>query len=64
LPIYWKLALIQQKQGQIIKEVLQHGRRIFDEVEFSLFKDRTITVLFLDTVKRALLLPSINYRVL
>jgi hypothetical protein len=36
-PVYWKLELSQQKQGEIIKEVLQHGGRTFDEVEFSLF---------------------------
>ncbi|MFP7296996.1 hypothetical protein [Neobacillus niacini] len=36
-PVYWKLELSQQKQGEMIKEVLQHGGRTFDEVEFSLF---------------------------
>jgi hypothetical protein len=36
-PVYWKLELSQQKQGEIIKEVLQHGGRTFDEAEFSLF---------------------------
>ncbi|MEH7131108.1 hypothetical protein V7103_23230 [Neobacillus drentensis] len=36
-PVYWKLELSQQKQGEVIKEVLQHGGRAFDDVEFSLF---------------------------
>ncbi|WML26436.1 hypothetical protein [Neobacillus sp. OS1-33] len=36
-PVYWKLELSQQKHGEIVKEVLQHGGRTFDEVEFSLF---------------------------
>lgn len=36
-PVYWKLELNQQKQGEVIKEVLQHGGRTFDEFEFSLF---------------------------
>ncbi|CAG9609465.1 hypothetical protein [Pseudoneobacillus rhizosphaerae] len=36
-PVYWKLELNQQKQGEIIKEVLQHGGRKFEEFEFSLF---------------------------
>jgi hypothetical protein len=33
-PVYWKLELNQQKQGEIIKEVLQHGGRKFEEFEF------------------------------
>ncbi|WP_423798178.1 hypothetical protein [Neobacillus sp. SAB-20_R2A] len=36
-PVYWKLELSQQKQGELIREVLQHGGRTFEEMEFSLF---------------------------
>ncbi|WP_042458828.1 coiled-coil domain-containing protein [Neobacillus dielmonensis] len=36
-PVYWKLELSQQKQGEMIREVLQHGGRTFDDVELSLF---------------------------
>jgi hypothetical protein len=36
-PVYWKLELNQQRNGEIIKEVLQHGGRTFEQFEFSLF---------------------------
>lgn len=36
-PVYWKLELQQQKQGEVMKEVLQHGGRTFEDVELSLF---------------------------
>jgi hypothetical protein len=36
-PVYWKLELNQQKNGEVIREVLQHGGRTFEEFEFSLF---------------------------
>ncbi|MGO4889952.1 hypothetical protein ACJ2A9_19585 [Anaerobacillus sp. MEB173] len=36
-PVYWKLELHQQKQGEVMKEVLQHGGRTFEDAELSLF---------------------------
>jgi hypothetical protein len=36
-PVYWNLELSQQKQGEMIREVLQHGGRTFDDFELSLF---------------------------
>lgn len=36
-PVYWKLELSQKNQGEIIKEVLQHGGRTFEEFELGLF---------------------------
>ncbi|WP_462411402.1 hypothetical protein [Neobacillus sp. Marseille-QA0830] len=36
-PVYWKLELSQQRHGEMIREVLQHGGRTFEELELSLF---------------------------
>ncbi|WP_374723893.1 hypothetical protein [Calidifontibacillus erzurumensis] len=36
-PVYWKLELKQHHHGEVIKEVLQHGGRTFEDVEWTLF---------------------------
>jgi hypothetical protein len=36
-PVYWKLELSQKKHGEMVKEVLQHGGRTFEDFELSLF---------------------------